>query len=179
MFTDSKIAEDFSCGKTKTTQIINNLHRLMSLVQRLPLDLSDTERELLADQYLDYQLAPTDDLPQYENEDIDAFWQRMETVVDVLTDKSRFDVLCKLAKSVLVLPNSNADSERAFSIVKKIHTESRADLGNDTINSLLSCKFNQKALCYEYKPPEDVLKAAKCATMQYNVQMACNISNKN
>ena len=38
----------------------------------------------------------------------------------------------------------NADSERVFSmtIVKKIDTDSRSDLGQDTICALLSCKIN-------------------------------------
>ena len=35
----------------------------------------------------------------------------------------KFQLLSSLAKALLVLPNSNADSERAFSVVKKIHTE--------------------------------------------------------
>ena len=62
---------------------------------------------------------------------------------DIFSGTKRFGVLSKLAKTLLVLPNSNADSERAFSIIKKIHTEFRSDLNNDTICGLLSCKFNQ------------------------------------
>ena len=48
-------------------------------------------------------------------------------------------------------------SERAFSIIKKIHTEFRSDLNNDTIYGLLSCKFNQNQCCYEYQPSRDLL----------------------
>ena len=60
-----------------------------------------------------------------------------------------------------MLPNSNADSERAFSVVKKIHTEFRSELANDTLCSLLCCKFNQNNECYDYEPHKDVLKSAK------------------
>ena len=85
-------------------------------------------------------------------------------------EQKRFGVLSKLAKTLLVLPNSNADSEseRAFSIIKKIHTEFRSDLNNDTICGLLSCKFNQNQCCYEYQPSASVLKSAKSATSDYN-----------
>ena len=82
--------------------------------------------------------------------------------------KSRLGVLAKVAKSLLVLPNSNADCERAFSIVKKINTEFRSELKNDTICSLLACKFNQNSNCFEYSPSIDVLKVAKQATADYN-----------
>ena len=44
---------------------------------------------------------------------------------DIFSATKRFGVLSKLAKTLLVLPNSNADPERAFSIIKKIHTEFR------------------------------------------------------
>ena len=40
----------------------------------------------------------------------------------------------KLAMACLVLPASNADSERIFSHVKKIHTEFRSELSVDTIS---------------------------------------------
>jgi hypothetical protein len=43
----------------------------------------------------------------------------MKTTTDTCSLKPRFDVISKLAQSLLVLPNINADSEQAFSIVKK------------------------------------------------------------
>ena len=67
-----------------------------------------------------------------------AFWGVMSTVEDIFNDRKRFNVLSKLAKALLVLPNSYADCERAFSIVKKMHTEFRSELKNDTLCSLLS-----------------------------------------
>lgn len=84
------------------------------------------------------------------------------------SNKARFIVLSKLAKTMLVLPNSNADSERAFSLVKKIATEFRADLNKDTLCALLSCKMNTNLNCYELKPCALLLKNAKTATSEYN-----------
>jgi hypothetical protein len=47
----------------------------------------------------------------------------------------RYPNLLKLALAVacVVLQNSNADSERILSMLKKIQTEHRAELANDTI----------------------------------------------
>jgi hypothetical protein len=92
----------------------------------------------------------------------------MSTVEDIFNERKRFNVLSKLAKALLVLPNSNADCERAFSIVKKNHTEFRSELKNGTLCSLLSCKFNQNHHRYEYVPSAEVLQSAKKATAQYN-----------
>jgi hypothetical protein len=54
---------------------------------------------------------------------IEQFWGEMGKLDDIFFGTKRFGVLSKLAKTLLVLPNSNADYERAFSIIKKIHTE--------------------------------------------------------
>jgi hypothetical protein len=43
----------------------------------------------------------------------------MKTTTDICTLKPSFDVISKLVQSLLVLPNSKTDSERAFSIVEK------------------------------------------------------------
>ena len=67
------------------------------------------------------------------------------------------------------LPNSNADSKRVFSItmVKKIDTDSRFDLGQDTLCALLSCKINIEDNCYQFQPPAELLKSTKSATWDY------------
>jgi hypothetical protein len=44
--------------------------------------------------------------------------REMGKLDDIFSGTKRFGVLSKLAKTLLVLPNSNADSERAFSIIK-------------------------------------------------------------
>jgi hypothetical protein len=51
---------------------------------------------------------------------LQKFWGEMGKLDDIFSGTKRFGVLSKLAKTLLVLPNSNADSERAFSIIKKI-----------------------------------------------------------
>jgi hypothetical protein len=81
--------------------------------------------------------------------------------------------LSKLALACVVLPNSNADSERIFSMLKKIQTEHRSELANDTtcICSLICAKQNQKMECYEYCTDSEVLKKAKTACIDYNNEL--------
>ena len=124
----------------------------------------------LQDEFSDYQLTPLDELLLCTSPetDIGTFWGEMSKLHDIFLNKPRFFVLSKLAKTLLVLPNSNADSERAFSLVKKIATEFRADLNQDTLCALLSCKMNTHLHCYELKPSAVLLKNAKSATMEYN-----------
>ena len=127
------------------------------------------EVDQLVEQFSDYQLAPVEELPSCADDGmIEQFWGEMGNLTDNFSNTKRFGILGKVAKTLLILPNSNADSERAFSIIKKIHTEFRSDLNNETLCALLSCKFNQTVQCFDYKPSKDVLKAAKNAASDYN-----------
>ncbi|ELT90030.1 hypothetical protein CAPTEDRAFT_206403 [Capitella teleta] len=63
---------------------------------------------------------------------------------------------------------SNADAERAFSMVQKIKTETRTCLGDDTVNSLMSVKINSDKCCFEMVHSPEVLKAAQSSTWAYN-----------
>ena len=83
------------------------------------------------------------------------------------TGSHRFATLCAVVLPLLSLRNSNADSERVFSVVKKIDTDSRSDLGQDTIYAWLSCKLNTEDSCFHFQPSDELLKSAKLATWQY------------
>ena len=75
-----------------------------------------------------YLLGPVTTPNNSLKNNIEQFWGEMGKLDDIFSGTKRFCVLSKLAKTLLVLPNSYADSERAFSIIKKIHTEFRSDL---------------------------------------------------
>jgi len=47
-----------------------------------------------------------------------------------------FPNIPKLAKLVLTLPHSNAESERIFSIVNEVKTKKRNKIGNDSLNAV-------------------------------------------
>ena len=90
------------------------------------------------------------------------------------TDKLSFRVLSKLAKAC-VIPVSNADPEIIFSMLKKIQTDVRSDLNNDTICCLICAKQNQDKACFEFNPSDSVLRAAKKAVVTYQSNISsCN-----
>ena len=86
--------------------------------------------------FRDYRVAPIDQLPAFVPSDdaaVDYFWFAMGEP-KVITDLTslRFGTLSKLAKILLVLPHSNADPERLFSMVTKL----RLSTGNVWIHRL-------------------------------------------
>ena len=131
---------------------------------------------LLQDQFDEYQTTYISELPTYTSESDIHYWAvlgRKTKLFDIFVRKKRFNVLCKVAKTLLVLPNSNADSERVFFLAKNIHTEFRYDLNNDTLCALLTSKMNQDSACYEFVPSSSLLKDAKSATNDYNKSLTC------
>jgi hypothetical protein len=93
--------------------------------------------------------------------DVGTFLGEMCDIKELFSKQPRYPNLSKLALACVVLPNSNADSERIFSMLNKIQTEHRSELANDTICSLICAKQNQNMECYEYYPDSEVLKKAK------------------
>ena len=72
-----------------------------------------------------------------------------------------------MAKTILILPHSNAGEERVFSMVRKNKTAFRGSLGVDgTLSSLMTIKL---ANCHQFEPPVEVLTSAKKATREYNL----------
>ena len=66
--------------------------------------------------------------------------------------------------SLLIIPVSNADSERGFSMLRKIHTDQIPSLSQETLISLMTVKFNCLECCYEAALSEELLKECKRAT---------------
>ena len=82
----------------------------------------------------------------------------------------RFPKLAKVARLVLVIPHSNADEERVFSMVTKNKTVFRSNLKLDgTLGSILKVKLASNSESFTtFEPPSTVLETAKKATRQYN-----------
>lgn len=102
---------------------------------------------------------------------LDAVWGdviAMKTPLGVL----RFAYLGRVMAAVLSLPHSNADCERAFSMVRKVHTECRKSLNADTITAFLQCKINFDETCCNFEVTPAMLREAKHATVTYNKEHA-------
>ncbi len=65
---------------------------------------------------------------------------------------------------LLCIPSSNADAERGFSILRKIHTDERASLSHSTTVGLMSLKFNSVACCFDTDFSDELLTKCKKAT---------------
>ncbi len=78
----------------------------------------------------------------------------------------RFDVLSVVMKTVLVIPHSNADCERIFSIVRKNHTNFRPTLSCETLNSLVEKIYMAESgiAFYQQNYSQSLLAKAKSAT---------------
>ena len=83
-----------------------------------------------------------------------------------VTGVSLFPRLATIAKIVLVLPHSNADAERVFSVVGLNKTKTRNSLALDgTLSSIMTIKMAGALL--QVGAPPAIIKASKKA-VQYN-----------
>ena len=142
---------------------------IIRLTKRFLTDNSDKIDAIVAE-FLSFQVAPDSQLPIFDPKTdaaIDHFWSLMgkQTAIGDLSSLAYLN-LSTLAKIVLVLPHSNADPERLFSMVGKIETQSRSLLSSSTTCDLLTVKMNHDSPCFASKDliSEDLLKAAKSAT---------------
>ena len=92
---------------------------------------------------------------------VDKFWGFMGW--KKIAGERIFSNLAALIKSLLCIPHSNASREITFSMVRKIVTESRTSLHNDTVCALFSCLLNCDRSAAGFEPSKVGLNAAKKA----------------
>ena len=81
------------------------------------------------------------------------------------TSQKRSSNLSRLCKTLLVLPHSNADPKRLFSMVQKVGTEQRGSLNPSTAQDLIRVKMNTDPFCFNWLFNNELLRSAKLATM--------------
>ena len=166
-FSDDTLKElAFLDPRNRTTSSTAGIFNLASRFTSFSTDDVDS----LMMEFRDYRVAPIDQIPAFVPSDdaaVDYFWFAMGEL-KVITDLAslRFGTLSKLAKILLVLPHSNADPERLFSMVRKIETEHRERLDPSTVCDLLSTKINNDNVCYDnkYLVSDSFLRSVKTAT---------------
>ena len=87
--------------------------------------------------------------------------------VHCMDGKQRFELLYRLVSGLLCIPSSNADSERGFSMLRKIHTDQRASLDHSTIVALMSLKHNCTECCFDATLEKELHLKCKKATVTY------------
>ena len=92
----------------------------------------------------EYQLLEDSEIKLLDEDEnpirVDHVWASILQMTTPMGEE-RFPNLKKNMKAVLSLPHSNADCERVFSQVRKIHTDCRKNLNSDTLTALLQCKI--------------------------------------
>ena len=152
------------------------------LARRFHAAVPDEECDNLDEEVLDYSLVSPESLPKFHKEigkptkveELCEYWQKIGEM-KTANGELRFPNLTNLFKCLLSLPHSNADTERVFSIVRKILTEQRSQLEQSTLCALIGCKLNSSHSCYQLETQDDLIKSAKHATMEYNrAHTSCN-----
>ena len=128
----------------------------------------------LKEQFQDFKLSPND-LPvlvKYKAADgvmrpkAGLFWLEVGKMT-TLEGQPRFNLLHKLISGLMTIPVSNADSERGFSMLRKIHTDQRSNLEHSSIVALMAMKFNLDDCCWDIKLSPELLRECKKATKSY------------
>ena len=138
----------------------STIDSVIGLAKRFPqLELSDAPSlDKLREECLDYILSPSD-LPtveeytgadQVKRHRVGRYWWEVGVIL-TLAGECRFPSLTKLMMGLLSIPASNADSERGFSILRKIHTDQRSQLSQSTIVAVMSIKFNCDDCCFRLR----------------------------
>jgi hypothetical protein len=171
-FGDSLLKNLSALQPDKTSTFSDDV--LLGLAKRFSqLGLADANSlDCLREEFLDFCLSPSDlpTIQKYKAADktekicVGDFWNRVSKLPTV-DGKPRFGTLCKLMFGLLTIPCSNADSERGFSMLRKIHTDQRSNLEQSTIISLMTMKFNCDSCCYDATLDEELLKQSKRATV--------------
>ena len=160
MFPDSKISQAFSCARTKTTCIVKGAlhpHELGKPVTRFfDIPVCNIGRA----EVIFNRIAGKPAKCAY----ICSYWQQAGQIKTL----HGVAIISRLAKCVLALAVSNADTERMLSMVRKIVTDYLTELNPSTLCALLSCKLNCNSSCFNLHTPDELLSRAKHATVEYN-----------
>ena len=109
-----------------------------------------------------------------ENDNAVDFWLKISHQKSPMGEK-KYCNLATLALQLLSIPSSNADSERVFSLVRRIKTEFRSSLQTDTLSALIGCHFNKTTDCCEkVHLDESLITKAKTCTHERNLRYAAS-----
>lgn len=130
----------------------------------------DVDQEELKEEWEDFQLMGEDEVALLDHE---GERKRLDVWRDILKAKTsfgeiRFPLLGKVFPALLCLPHSNADSERVFSMVRKIHTEARSSMTPDTLTAFLQIKLNSDSCCHDFIVTDSMIKKARSCANEYN-----------
>ena len=118
----------------------------------------------------DYQLSKINLVDWVNKTDTEKFWCEVSEYKDA-SGSMPFSELYESAVSALILPHSNADIERVFSIMNSTKSKARNRMKLKLLNSILTVKFGllrKNKCCFNYVLPARVIKdIGTLASYQY------------
>ena len=144
-----------------------NFSHVQYFVERFPILSCYKEpvmNQLLEKEFIDYQMLRDDDITNVLcSSDFGHAWKLLHEMKSDVTDVKKFGNLSKVVESVLAIPNSNAQSERIFSMINKNSTKFRSCLNIDkTVNSIITTKCTLENI-ENFEPSKELLIKAKKA----------------
>ena len=108
------------------------------------------------------------DINTAAEQDAVRFWLHVKSMESPLGERKYYH-LSNLALNLLSIPASNADSERVFSLVRRIKSDFRASLSTDTLSALIGCHLNKTSECCERRKFDvTLINKAKVCTRELN-----------
>ena len=155
---------------------LHSFHRYPNL---LPFE-ETSEFDSLTEEFNEYQLLHDSDIPDHVMEScktdqgdlkLDSFWSFIGQMEDHAENALLFLRLWKAFRLILTIPHSNAEEERAFSIVRKNKTCFRPRLGpEETLASIVTVKLAMESESDDtFNIPGEVLTAAESAIYKYKL----------
>lgn len=143
-------------------------HQVLGVAAELPQVIAVEQKSALREEYMDYctyQLPSA--ITSITDIHVASYWHKISKFADV-SGETRYPLLSKLAKAVLVIPHSNADVERMFSQIGLNKTKLRNSLGTETLTALLRLQMNAHEPCYNFTPGNELLEKCRNATVTVN-----------
>ncbi len=117
-----------------------------------------------------YKSATGDDKPRPGR-----FWYEVGQM-KLFDGEPRLPLLVRLMSGLMSIPASNADSERGFSMLRKVHTDQRLSQKQSTIISLMTIKFNSDECCHDSIFSEEFLTKCKKATVLHKLAIGSTLA---
>lgn len=131
-------------------------HQIQTLAKKLNIHTDPEALDGVHTEWIQHQFD--DDSPPSSG-DVVSFWHQAASI---------YPNLSVVMKALLCVPHSNAQSERAFSMLKKVFTDQRADLCKETVNALMSVKMNTDVCCHKTSLDSTMQQKLKRAAFTYN-----------
>ena len=169
-FGDSLLCDLLVLNPTKVSGC--KIDILVSLAKHFPqLKLDATsDIDTLKEEFRDFCLSSSElpEITMYDCEGVQQprcgpFWFSLSKMKTMLGEP-RFPTLTKLTFGLLCIPTSNADAERGFSMLCKIHIDNQSSLAQSRIISLMAVKMNGEECCLDVELSSELLKCCKQTT---------------